>query len=85
MRQRTPLPGIVRRAARELPTAIERLPQLPRQLGDMLDGMRQLDFKARQRGLLLRCEIRRAQRNIIAAILAAAMVIALVIFYVNGF
>ena len=51
----------------------------------MLDGMRQLDFKARQRGLLLRCEIRRAQRNIIVAILAAAMVIALVIVYVNGF
>lgn len=81
MRKQTSWPAMIRRASRRVPAAMEQLPLLPRQFGDMLDEMKQLDAKSRQRGFLLRKEIRRAQRNIILAILASAFFIALAIAY----
>ena len=85
MRKQMSWSAIARRAGKDLPTALRQLPRLPQQFSDMLDEMKQLDSKARERGSLLRREIRRAQRNIILAILASAFSIAIAIAYAVDF
>lgn len=85
MRRQTSWPAIVRRAGKSMPSALEQLPRIPQQLNGMFDEIKQLDTKARERGFLLRQEIRQAQRNIILAILIAALTIAVAIAYTIDF
>ena len=80
-RQRKGPRAIVKRLQRELPYALELLPELPRLAHHVLTLATQAEQASVERNEILKYEIRRAQRNIVVAILVVVAVMITVMIF----